>query len=84
MGQSKVCFCWLLSRAEFKLNGFSAVLLVFSDSEAVRSKFESSKWGSGDTLPVKSSSEEVSGTDQQCQFFLGLMTKLLQANIVVL
>lgn len=41
MKPSKVCFCWLLNRAKFKLNGFSVILLVFSDSEPIRSKFES-------------------------------------------
>lgn len=79
MKQSKVCFCWLLTRAEFKLNGFSVILLVFGDSECVTSKFESSKWGFGDTLAVKASSEEVLGTGQQCQLFLGFNDKTIKS-----
>lgn len=78
MERAKVRFCWLWNRAEFKLNGFS---VIFSRFEGVRAcwrqgwKLEVRFW---DALPGKSSSEIISGADQQCQFFLGFTDRAIR------
>jgi len=73
--------CWCpLNRAEFKLNGFCVILSVIQSLLGPSLKAGLSCWwkgGVGDAPPAKSSSDEISGTDQQCQLLFGFNDKAI-------